>query len=326
VGGYAGTPLAEVLPVVLEPRTSTRGPDRYLARLQVRPTRAGASHAVTQIGSTEEESAGRWADLPEVTSVNPIRRVKPGATILLAGSEGRRDDHVVLAHQRYGRGKAMAFTVQDSWNWQLHASVPVEDLTHETFWRQLLRWLVDGVPERIELTLSDDHVEPGEAVALTANVADRTFVEVNDGRVVAQVTAPSGQTTEVPLEWTVRQDGEYRASFTPQEEGAHEIRVAASREGEEEADAMAYLRAGPSDDEYFDAAMRPAVLQRIARDTGGRFYTAENVSSLAEDISHTGRGVTVVEERDLWDMPVLLFLMLGLVLGEWGYRRARGLV
>ena len=39
----------------------------------------------------------------------------------------------------------------------------------------------------------------------------------------------------------------------------------------------------------------------------------------------SGAGVTVVEERDLWDMPALLVLLVGLVLGEWGYRRLRGL-
>jgi hypothetical protein len=35
--------------------------------------------------------------------------------------------------------------------------------------------------------------------------------------------------------------------------------------------------------------------------------------------------VTVVEERELWDMPALLILLLALMGGEWGYRRSRGL-
>ena len=56
---------------------------------------------------------------------------------------------MVLAYQRYGAGKAIAFPVQDSWQWQMHADIPLEDQTHETFWRRLLRWLVDGVPERL---------------------------------------------------------------------------------------------------------------------------------------------------------------------------------
>jgi hypothetical protein len=71
--------------------------------------------------------------------------------------------------------------------------------------------------------------------------------------------------------------------------------------------------------------MRAPLLRRIATETGGRFYTPDNVAGLAEDINYTGRGVTVVEERDLWDMPALLFVLVGLVFAEWSFRRARGL-
>jgi hypothetical protein len=35
--------------------------------------------------------------------------------------------------------------------------------------------------------------------------------------------------------------------------------------------------------------------------------------------------VTVIEERDLWDMPILLMLLLAIIAAEWGYRRVRGL-
>jgi hypothetical protein len=35
--------------------------------------------------------------------------------------------------------------------------------------------------------------------------------------------------------------------------------------------------------------------------------------------------VTTVEERDLWDMPIVLFLLLGVMLAEWSYRRVRHL-
>ena len=85
------------------------------------------------------------------------------------------------------------------------------------------------------------------------------------------------------------------------------------------------MRAAPDDGEYFDAAMRPAFLRRIAEDTGGRFYTPATVSTLPEDITYLGRGVTVVQEKDLWDMPVVLVLLVGLVGGEWLLRRRWGL-
>ena len=58
----------------------------------------------------------------------------------------------MLAFQRYGRGKSLAFPVQDSWIWKMDAAVPVEDMTHATFWRRMVRWLVDGVPDPVAIT------------------------------------------------------------------------------------------------------------------------------------------------------------------------------
>ena len=75
-------------------------------------------------------------------------------------TDERRRERVVLAYERYGRGKSIAFPVQDSWLWQMHASIRVEDQTHENFWRQLLRWLVDGVPDAVESRTLTDRVEP----------------------------------------------------------------------------------------------------------------------------------------------------------------------
>jgi len=86
-----------------------------------------------------------------------------------------------------------------------------------------------------------------------------------------------------------------------------------------------HVRASAGDGEYFDATMRAPLLKRIADETGGRFFTPATASSIPEAVSYSGRGVTVVEERELWDMPAVLLLLFGLIGGEWLYRRARGL-
>jgi len=39
----------------------------------------------------------------------------------------------------------------------------------------------------------------------------------------------------------------------------------------------------------------------------------------------TESGVTVRDSRDLWDMPIVFFLLVGLLGAEWSYRRWRGL-
>src|SRR6185295_13730123 len=212
-GGYAGTPLAEIMPVVME-----RGGGAF-THLKVRPTRAGQAHAVTQLGDTEQASADRWKSMPPLSTVNLIETIKPGATMLLAATDDRRRERVVLAYERYGRGKSVAFPVQDSWMWQMHATISVEDQTHENFWRQLLRWLVDGVPDAVETRPLTDRVEPGQPVVLTADVVDPRFVELNDANVVAHVTGPSGKTVDVPMQWTGERNGQYRATLATSDGG-----------------------------------------------------------------------------------------------------------
>jgi uncharacterized membrane protein len=331
-GGWAGTPLAEALPIVLD-ANGGRPAASYFSPVQARPTRAGALYPVTQ-AAEGDKSTTKWEDLPPVTSVNPIHEAKPGATVLLSGLDNRHQEQIVLAYQRYGRGKALAMPIQDSFLWYMNPKVPVTDKTHATFWRRLVRWLVDGVPGQVNVTTTQDRVEPGETIKLAAEVLDSAYVEVNDSHVVAHVTSPSGKTSDVPLEWIVEHDGDYRGSFVPDETGLYQISVSASRpagssgrpsSGGDLTSNVLHVRAAPGDSEYFDAAMRAPLLQRLADETGGHFFTEANAAALPEAIRYSGRGVTVVEERELWDMPIVLIGLIALAGGEWAFRRTRGL-
>ncbi|MFL5582413.1 MAG: glutamine amidotransferase, partial [Gemmatimonadaceae bacterium] len=322
-GGWAETPLAEVLPLTFDASKDTT----YLATLGAAPTPAGAAHPATQIAGDEKASLARWRTLPALTAVNRISGTRPGATVLLAG-EPRGEGTVrqpVLAFQRYGRGRAAAMPVQDSWAWQMDAEIPVEDQTYETFWRQLLRWLVSGVPGPVTLAASGDQVGPGDRVGLQALVENERFVAVNDARAVARVTSPAGATTELPLEWGVDRDGEYRGGWSPSEDGVHRVVVEAARAGGALGTDTAYVQRAPSRAEMFGATMREGLLKRVAEETGGRYYTPATVDALPRDVGYTKSGATVVERKDLWDMPVLFIVMLGFLGAEWLYRRARGL-
>ncbi len=324
-GGYAGTPLADVLPVVL-PSVDDAADDSFYAELQVAPTRLGLTHPATQIALTTDASARRWRELPAVSSVNPIRHLKPGASMLLTGRfDGSADPYAVLAYQRYGSGRALALPIQDSWVWQMHADIPLDDLTHETFWQQLLRWLVSYVPDRVDVVVARDRVSPEDSVALTVEVQDETYLRVNNAEVVARVTAPSGAGQEVVLDWSVDADGEYAASFVPGELGIHRIAVAVKKDGALLGEGTSYVEAAPLKTEFFDAELKRPVLRRIAEETEGRYYTPASVASLPEDVSFTESGTTVIEERDLWDMPAIFLALLALLALEWGYRRRRGL-
>ena len=326
-GGYQGTRLAEVLPVFLDDELST-GAGPYFDELFITPTLAGLTHPATQLGADNSDAVvERWEALPPVTTLNPITRLKPGATGLLTGGpEEDRERQIVLAFHRYGRGKVAALPIQDSWIWQMHADIPLDDQTHETFWRQLIRWLTDGVPDQVGAQSEREVVEPGQPVNLTVEVRDSAYADVNNANVIAVVHDPSGDSITIPLDWDVEQDGHYDGSFPTSMPGLYEVSVRAMRGADTVGTAVTFVDVAPSADEYFDASMRSTTLRRIADQTGGLFYTPENVANLPEDIGLTGAGVTLTEERDLWDMPILLLLVLGLMGGEWGYRRKRGLI
>ena len=336
-GGYAGTPIADVMPVVV---TGDAVPDSmtFFADLKVALTPAGESHAVAQIAATPAASLQRWKSLPSVTTVNRIGDVKPGAIVLVTGSvpsDGRaespssgpvRDYHQpVLIYQRFGRGIAVALTVQDDWQWQMDPTTAVDDQTFSRFWRQMARWLTSDVPGRVVVSLPADQVNPKNAIAMRTSVADSTYLPRNDAKVVAHITSDSGVSRDLPLDWAIDRDGEYRGTFTPDQPGTYTIQVTATLPSGASAADTSYLRVADLNTEYYDAEMRAPLLQRIANETGGRFYTPKSASTLPEDVAMSRHGVTVVNQMDLWDMPAIFLLLVALVTAEWTYRKARGL-
>jgi hypothetical protein len=168
-------------------------------------------------------------------------------------------------------------------------------------------------------------VAPGEPVRISADVADDRFMKLNDARVTARVIAPDGGEADVPLSWTAGRDGEYSGHFTTNARGIYEVLVTAQHEGVEIPARPAFVHADETRDEYVGAQMRAPLLRRIAAETGGRFYTSANAGRLAEDLVYAGRGTTLQEEKDLWDAPFVFLLLILLLAGDWGYRRARGL-
>lgn len=336
-GGYGGTAVAEALPVALDdedaPKAAGVGPSREPAKrfqwVKVNVTPLGAAQPVTQLAATEADNDARFKALPPLSSVNRVTRVKPGASTLLAGEPETGqpgESRVVLASQRYGRGRAFAFPVQDSWRWQMHADVAVDDGSHEVFWRQMLRQLVNGVSGPVAVTLSAGLVAPDAPVSISADVSDETFIRVNDAVVTAQVQSPNGDIQEVPLRWTVDKDGEYTGELRPHERGVYEIRVAARKAGKLLGEDLVHVRVDDLQVEFRGAEMKGDLLRRVAAETGGRFYTASTARPLPDELTYSPRTASVVDEKELWDMPAIFLGLLLALSSEWIFRKYRGLL
>jgi hypothetical protein len=325
-GGFAETPMAEALPVALSRATGDTGaPPLTLA---VHPTAAGRVHAALRLRDGDDANAARWDSLPALTSVNRLGTLRSGATTLLTGHVDGSDasaDVPLLAFQRYGRGMGVVFGVQDSWLWRMHATMPVDDATHATLWRQLLRWTVAGVPDQVDVAATPSRVGPGEPVTIRAHVMDSAFVAVNDARVVARVTTPTGALIALPMERGLRDDGSYTARYVPAERGTYALSAVAHVGRDSTRSVAGALLADDQSADVEQAELRTPLLRRIADETGGRYYPLADASRLIDDVAYTESGVTQRDPRDLWDAPAV-FLALVLLLGtEWTWRRRRGL-
>jgi hypothetical protein len=87
----------------------------------------------------------------------------------------------------------------------------------------------------------------------------------------------------------------------------------------------AFVDAGETNVEFFGAERHREPLRRIATETGGRYYDLADAADLPDDIVYSARGITRTERLDLWDMPAVFVLLLGLLGAEWLARRSRGL-
>lgn len=322
-GGYHESVLRDLSPAVMAPRAQPG----FSRDIRLQPTAAALVHPALLLAPSSDKSIARWLTLPPLTIVNPIQQIKPGATLLLASEAG--DDeaaYVGMAFQRYGRGKVVAFPVQNSWLWQMHQDIELEDQTHELLWRQLLRWLAQGVPERLDLTLSSHGIHSGGSMVLRSEILQPDYSADNTAQARAVVTTPTGLEQVIDLARDTSLQGVYTAELTVTEPGNYQVRVELDQQGAMISSAESQFRVTPEGNEYYRSEMNPALLGQIAALTGGEFLPAGKTGGLAQALGQQRRGARSLTRHELWDMPVIFLLLILFLCAEWGYRRWRNLI
>lgn len=189
----------------------------------------------------------------------------------------------------------------------------------------MLRWLVSDVPDPVNVETDRTSYGNSESVTIRAEVNDGSFLHLNNAQVTAQVKTPSGQISRIPLQWDVEKEGQYTGFFKGLEDGVYEISAEALQGEKKLGTAKSNFQVGESVEEFHNPAMNVDLLKRIAEETGGRYYTPQDSKNLAQDISYVESGASLVEEKELWDMPILFLLLVGAVSAEWTLRKRNGL-
>ena len=140
------------------------------------------------------------------------------------------------------------------------------------------------------------------------------------------MTKPSGAVVDVPLKFTTLNSvNTYVGEFKADELGQHRIELAGTSTSSATLSAHANMLVSDLNREYYGAAQNNDLLQRIAAETGGKYYTTAEAQSLLDDLIYRQTPYSERVTKDLWDMPVNFMLIIGLLSAEWFLRKREGL-
>jgi uncharacterized membrane protein len=318
-GGWNKSPLAELLPVVLPERKLTFR--REPATVEVGG--AGRDSDLTRLEDSPDKTAARWKKMPYLADHQDVGTPKPGATVLLDMRPARGTLPLLVTHN-YGRGRVAVFATGGSWRWQMGQDS--KDMSHETFWQQLGRWIVSSAQGRVSAYTPEPVLADEQKVEILAEARDRNYVAAPDASVEAKILGPGGLADTVTLQPVNDSPGAYRASYMAQPPGSYLVEVVARRGEEELGRDVFTVRREDGVAENFRTEQNRDVLEKIASETGGRYYSERDARKLADEITYSNAGISVRETRDLWDMPAVFLLAAGLKAAEWLLRRRWGAV
>src|SRR5437870_13176695 len=115
-GKYQNSPIADILPVQMA--TEDRIP--IIGKLKLAVTDYGRTHPLMKLSPDASANTKQWSDLPPLNDFNKTLDAKVGAIVLARGQAELKSgaDPILLAYQRYGRGRAMALTSGSTCRWQ----------------------------------------------------------------------------------------------------------------------------------------------------------------------------------------------------------------
>ena len=335
---FVDTAIADILPITLVEESFLPGHLRGGIRRGEHPTgelfyprltRNGEFSPILRLAADDSDNFAAWRELPELQGVYVTGRIKPGATVLLEHPLLQYQNQALplIASQRYGSGRSMSITSASTWRWQM--MLPSADESHETLWRQMLRWLAVSAPDRITIEFDREFYNVGDEVNVTATVLNDEYEADNDATVWMQTTDPLAAVIDTPMEWDIEDDGVYRTSFVVEEEGIFSLLVDVASAAGESSSASLEKRTAfvvtPSLREYTNAELDSGLLARIAEASGGSYFSLQDADSVSDAIQFTPNAYSEEVQIDLWDRPWILALLILLLCVDWMSRRIRGL-
>jgi uncharacterized membrane protein len=307
-GGWGGTPVEDILPVLLEK------PGEAYENGLFRPQIENRDHYILAGPGDRAGGDRSWADIPELDGCQPLR-ARPGASVL---ARHPWKNWTVLAAWEKGRGRVAALGANTTWRWALGSQTPER---YSRFWKNMVRYLArSGESRQLRLMFDRPEYAAGERFELKARSLDRSAGDV----LRVTVTDPSGRRTALAA--ATAGEKEWVCRGTLDEAGAYGFEAVLERRGAVAGREEITLRVEAAlHGEESQFAVNESLAGDIARDSGGAVFAAESfeperVSALMRRQEPKGAR----EKKPLWTSPFLFALLAASLVGEWFLRKRMG--
>lgn len=289
-------------------------------------TTEGIHSSITRLLDDPDKNAERWKKLTYLADYEDPGVPKPGATVLAQMNAGHRKLPLLIT-QNYGRGRTAVLATGGTWRWQM--SEALGDPSHDLFWRQLLRWLVADSPGPVTAVIQQRTMLDQGRVQVMAQVYDKQFQQVQDARVTVHILGPEGINAFLDLVPAQNVSDGYRAEWNAEKPGVYTAEVVAMSSGghpQEFGRTPLIFQREDGIAENFHTEQNKNLLQQLSSQTGGRYWNPTELKDLPRDISYSEAGISVRSIEELWNMPIIFFILLGLSIAEWLLRRKWGIL
>jgi len=332
-GKYDRSPIGDMMPVYLDRVRETTPP----ANLRLDLSREGWLQPWARLRLNEAEERTRLEEKPAFQVLNRVRDIKPGASVIATVRDGADAHLPALVVQRFGHGRTAAMLIGDFWKGSLREEALQRDLAKG--WRQVVRWLIADVPQRLELQ-AEEQADANQSLLLQLRVRDKKFQPLDNASVHLEVKTVIGKpdgakspglstnqnTVRVQAEPALSEPGLYHTTYIPRETGAYQAEaVVTDASGIEVGRTESGWTSNPAAEEFRSLKPNRALLEKIAQQTRGEIVSTNNLADFARSLPKRSVPVTESWSFPLWHTPVVFLFALACFIAEWGLRRWKGL-
>ena len=234
-----------------------------------------------------------------------------------------------LAAHTVGAGRVLYLSSTATWTWKL--SSDSSQVIYNDFWTQLVAFLAETGKPRFNCLNNGHKIPIDQPTDILLDVLGDDFLPAPDARVTLSATAPDGAVSTMELSPSLHELGRYEAPFTPSAAGEYLLQFETRLQDAVHASQAVVIARGAGP-ESANAAPNPALMQDIARITGGRSLLMKELAaalrspSALADAVPLSPSVPMDETRIPWIPPYVLYLLLfASCMLAWWLRRSLSL-